>query len=244
MIHNQHPLFQQFEIDFLGHDLRYPVFALGSYTSDMRLWAKTNGSIVITKGLIYCRLDHEALLNEMKSIYSTCQAQWFGEVSNLKNLESLLNKHGYTIVNYAPFFIPSPRFEPYENENLIFYQPDEILQFKGNKDYDQCFCYDEKHPDLLGVSYTIDGEIVAMAGLNQTGAYTVELGINVLPHAQGKGVGALLVRAITTRANQLYPKKVVTYGTQFTHTQSINVAINAGFTHAWTEIMIERMKID
>lgn len=155
----------------------------------------------------------------------------------MKQLERLLQKYNYSISNYAPFFTSS-FIEDYDRTDLTIYEADEIQQFKGNSQFKECYMFDENYPDLLGTAIKNGKEIIAMAGMNQTGKYCLELGVQVLPEYRHQGLATKLITAITVEAQQRYPKMVVTYGTQFTHTQSINVAIKSGFNHQWTEIMI------
>ncbi|WP_083312961.1 GNAT family N-acetyltransferase [Floricoccus penangensis] len=109
-------------------------------------------------------------------------------------------------------------------------------------DFKECFCFDEEYPELLGAAILSNNEIVAMAGINQSGKYTLEIGISVLPEYQGKGYATKLVKSITARAHLEFPEMIVTYDSQFTHNQSINVAIRSGFEQAWSEIFFSKNK--
>ena len=47
---------------------------------------------------------------------------------------------------------------------LIRYDQDAILQFRGDDRFDQVFAFDPDAPDVLGMAAVKDGEILGMAG--------------------------------------------------------------------------------
>lgn len=233
-------ILQQFFIDLAEpKTLEKHLFCTGTPSNDARPWAKNNGTLILYDNRLLCRTDDESLTQKLQETYDDCPAEWFGEISNLKHLECLLNQYDYTMVDYGPFFIPQKN-ESFDSSSYRFYTDDEIHQFQGNEAFEECFMFDPQHPDLLGISLERDGKTIAMVGMNQTGKYCLELGIQVLPEFQHQEIATQLVKAMAYEAQQRYPDKVLTYGTQFTHSQSINVAIKSGFIHSWTEIVLSK----
>lgn len=221
------------------------VFVTCEPHSEMRYWARSDGNIICFQNRVLCRTNNEELTSSLEKQFADSEGEWFGEVSNLNKLKSVLKKQGYEIVNYAPFFIPmrTNGIETRHLKHLEFYKEHEIPQFKGDSRFEESFCYSEDDPDKKGVSYQVDGEIVAMAGANQNGKYVWEIGIEVFDQYRGKGIASLLVSAITNKIIEENNGKIIpTYGTQFSHVQSMNVAIRSGYKIGWTELMMKKVK--
>lgn len=217
-------------------------FVYGKGDQSMRLWARNDGMILIMDGILLCRVDDPLLLAELKKTYQKADAQWFGEVKNLKRLKSILTKYQYEVVNYGPFFTPSNEFDFYKDPSIRLYERDTLEQFKSHPIFTEPLCFDPFDKDVLAMGIEHEGEVVALAGMNHNGKHALELGIEVMDTFQKKGYATRLIKAITSEAMKRYPDKIILYGTQFTHNLSINVAIRAGFKHAWTEIVLQKTK--
>ncbi|HJB24733.1 MAG TPA: GNAT family N-acetyltransferase [Candidatus Jeotgalibaca pullicola] len=216
------------------------LFVTANANNDMRYWTRNNGTIICHEGHIYCRTDKSELTKKLQETYQTTPADWFTEVKNMKKLRAILSELNYEIINASPFLIPCKQSEELiENEHFVYYSEEEIKQFKGDKRFSQSFCFSENDPDKVAIAYVEDGEILAMSGANKNGRHTWEIGIEIIGNHQGKGLATLLVRAITQKIIELGQGEILPiYGTQFTHTKSMNVAIRAGYKLGWTEIMI------
>lgn len=230
----------------LAIDLTQPLtgenqFVCGTGHPSMRFWARNDGMILIMDGTLLCRVDDPLLLNELKETYHDANAQWFGEMKNLKRLKVILSKYDYEIVNYGPFFTPSSEFKIYKDPSIILFEADALKQFKSHPVFTQPLCFDPFDKDILAMGIEHEGEVVALAGMNHNGKHALELGIEVMDTFQKKGYATRLIKAITSEAMKRYSDKLILYGTQFTHNQSINVAIRAGFKHAWTEIVLQKI---
>ncbi|NLY46295.1 MAG: GNAT family N-acetyltransferase [Tissierella sp.] len=210
---------------------------------EMRYWARGEGDRIFVDNRILCRTDNEELTGHLKREFEDVQGEWFGELFYLRKLENLLKNYGYEISNYAPFFNPSRTKEiPKEHEShLTFYYGDEIKQFKEDERFQESFLYGDIDPDKIGVSYQIGDTIVGMAGANYNGKYVWEIGIEVFDGYRGQGLAPVLVSAITNRIVKENNGGIIpTYGTRFTHTKSMNVAIRSGYKIGWTELMIKK----
>lgn len=241
-------LMKQFAIDLNAtlKELNQPghLFKTGYQTNDMRYWARERATMLFYRDRIMCRTDNKELTAALKNAFENSKGEWFGEMKNLRKLEGLLKPFGYRIKNYAPFFIPNKQKErPILDNHLHYYGPREIKRFKYDQRFSESFCYSVEDPDKIGVSYIIDNEIVAMAGANHNGKYIWEIGIEIIGNHHSKGIATTLVKALTQKILQQTEGNIIpTYGTQFTHTKSINVAIRSGYKLGWTEIMLEKFE--
>lgn len=119
----------------------------------------------------------------------------------------------------------------------VWYERDEIAQFAGDGRFSEAFAFCPDAPDMLGVAAVQNGEILAMAGASADSPYLWQLGINVLPHARGRGIGAALIARLKNAV--IARGKLPYYGTAVSHIASQRVALKAGFLPAWAELLGE-----
>ena len=110
-----------------------------------------------------------------------------------------------------------------------------FLDFIRTVNQPECF---QPFPDRIGVAACENGKILGMAGVSEDSRYLWQIGIDVLPEARGKGIGVLLVNLLKNEI--LAEGKVPYYGTAFSHTLSMDIAVRTGFHPAWTELFAER----
>jgi hypothetical protein len=208
-------------------------------TSDSRYPARNEGNLVCQNGRLLCRTTNVALTQELREKYASVKAEWFCEMSNLYALNQILSKYDLEIQSIVPFFIPDGQvIDDIAKENYQFHSEKEIPAFKNDKRIRQSFCYSEDDPDKLGLSYTENGKLLAMGGANHQGKYTWEIGIERIEDGGPKYLASKLVRKLVAKIQTDYPDVLPIYSTQFSHVQSINVAIHAGLKLGWTEIII------
>ena len=73
-----------------------------------------------------------------------------------------------------------------------------------------------------------------MPGATSDSELMWQIGINVMPEAEGSGIGSMLVEIIKNEILDL--GKLPFYGTAMSHISSQKVALNAGFYPAWAEL--------
>lgn len=220
------------------------IFKTAEKNEDHSRYYVREGNIILYKDRILCRTENEELTAKLRETYEKSDGAWFLEIDNLLKLNTILKEYGYEMTRVGPFFIPKENNYPsVSDSHLVFYDKEEILQFKGDDRFEESFAFSEKYPDFAAVSYTIDGEIVAMAGTNYNGKYCSEIGIEVIhPDYHSKGIATLLVKALTHKIFEVTNGEILpTYGTAFSHTKSMNVAIHAGYKVGWSEVRIEKI---
>ena len=123
---------------------------------------------------------------------------------------------------------------------LIRYDLDAILQFRGDDRFDQAFAFDPDAPDVLGMAAVKDDEILGMAGASADSPLFWQIGINVAPHAREMHVGSTLVRLLVQ--DILAQGTIPYYGTSMSHIASQRVAHRAGFAVTWAELITEEVR--
>lgn len=162
-------------------------------------------------------------------------AAWFFDINNLRNIDNKLKEFHHEIADKHQFFLPNPEIIEVKNSTDIkWYEEKEILQFKDDERFDEAFAFNEDSKDILAVAAVDGNTIMGMAGASCDSSMMWQIGINVLPGFEGKGIGTNLV---TLLKNEILKRdKVPFYSTCESHINSLNIAINAGFFPAWTEL--------
>lgn len=165
---------------------------------------------------------------------------WFMEMSTLRRLDARLAMDGLRIATAHPFFLPARPVQPVtEGWEIRWYEGAEIEQFRGDGRFPESYAFNRFAPDELGVSASVNGEIVAMAGASRDSARMRQIGVDVRPDMRGKGLGAMVVSLLR---NEIERRGYLPfYGTSMSHVASQRTALRAGFAPAWTELYAERI---
>lgn len=196
--------------------------------------AVINGKLLVT--------GSEDIVAECRKRYADTAGEWFFDMKRLRELEKLLAPFGFRIAQVHPFYLPEAEIAPpntYDFE-LIHYDRNAILQFRGDNRFDEAFAFDPDAPDVLGIAAVKDGEILGMAGASADSPLFWQIGINVDPHAKGMHVGSTLVRLLAQ--DIITHGAVPYYGTSMSHIASQRIAHRAGFAVAWAELIAEEVR--
>lgn len=169
--------------------------------------------------------------------FSEGSPEWIFEFPNLAKIEKKLNEDGLCIADAHEFYLPLvdfPKAAVPDNIEIKWYDREEILQFKDKAIGKEAYAFNERYPDMLGVSASLDGELVAMAGASRDWQSVWQIGIRVEEKAEGKGIGTLLTSLLKEKLISM--DIVPFYGTAVSHMSSQNVARRAGFYPAWAEL--------
>lgn len=165
--------------------------------------------------------------------------EWWGNFTTLRKLDEKLSEYGRKILDTHIYFLPAE--EPTDvrpRGKVRWFEGEALQQFRGNGDVSHALCFSKTQPDRLAVGAYDGDTLMAMAGVSEDGAYLWQIGIDVLPGNEGKGLGVnlvtLLKQEIIRRGHIPY------YGTAQTHAVSRSVGISAGFLPAWAEIVTQR----
>ncbi|MFD1432321.1 GNAT family N-acetyltransferase [Lacticaseibacillus yichunensis] len=219
------------------------VFITGQANAGARYWARGAGDMVIYQDHLFVRCTNAQLTARLQQAFAQTPGQWFFEWSTLRQLDQLLHSFGWQITNHAPFFLPKgPLAKPTE-PHLRLIERDEIAAFRTDARIHEAFAFDDDDPDLLGMGYFEGNQLKIVAGANQNGRYTWEIGIEVLdPAFARRGLAGMVVRGLAAEMQQRRPDWLVVYGTQFSHMRSMNLAIDQGFRVGWTEPMFSPIR--
>lgn len=202
--------------------------------------AVVNGKLLFT--------GSEEIVAECRKCYADVTGEWFFDVKRLREIDALLAPFHFRIAQAHPFYLPegditfsstpvSPDLPETRDFELVRYDQEGILQFRGEKRFDEAFAFDPDAPDVLGLAAVRDGRILGMAGASADSPLFWQIGINVDPHATGAHIGATLVKLL---AQDIVTHGAIPYyGTSMSHIASQRVAHRAGFVVAWAELIAE-----
>lgn len=183
--------------------------------------------------IISCKRE---LMPFMEEFLKNEMPEWISDFRVLLKVEKELNKFGQTIRDMHAFYLPLsdfPKAEVPGDISITWYGEQEIMQFKDREEFHHALGFNERFPDMLAVSASINGEIVAMAGASRDWEKLWQIGINVLPAGEGRSLGAILTCLLKEKLLDI--GIVPFYGTAVSHFASQNVARKAGFYPAWME---------
>ncbi|KAF1304562.1 hypothetical protein IV487_02305 [Enterococcus saccharolyticus] len=237
-------LHQQFAIDFACSEEVFTkeknFFTTNHATMASRRNAREFGAIVCYNNQLFVRTESEPVTEALHKTFKDTSGAWFLEFESIQNLTDLLAKYQLKIAKIRPFFIPKVIGTPLVDSRFRFLSEQEIPIFKQDKRIVNAFEYLPEEPDKIGYGY-FDPTLKAIAGANTNGAYTWELGIEILSDdLRAKGVATKLIQGITTRIQEMEPTILPIYSTAWSHNRSLNVAIRAGYQMGWSEVVIVR----
>lgn len=192
----------------------------------------------ILLGKAYVMAD-EAMHPWIKEVLCKQPPEWWGAFPTLRKIDSELANYGREILDTHIYFLPSE--EPTDVRprcKVRWFENEELLQFRDNKNISHALCFSQTQPDRLAVA-AYDGEqLMAMAGVSEDGAHLWQIGIDVLQGYEGRGLAANLVTLL--KQEVIRRGHVPYYGTSETHAVSRSVAIASGFLPAWSEIIVKK----
>ncbi len=175
------------------------------------------------------------IIDWVRDKYKDENGAWFMDMECLHELEAGLSKFGCHIGQAHPFYIATEKSEidTKDYEIKIFIGKD-LEQFRGDGRFGETFIFDDAPKDEIGIGAYKDEKIFGMAGATSDSDMMWQIGINVMPEAEGLGIGTMLVTLIK---NEILDRgKLPFYGTSMSHIASQRVALGAGFVPAWSEL--------
>lgn len=196
---------------------------------------------IIYHGENYMCADKK-ILEWCREKYSLYRPEWFCKFENLRELDKKLQEFGYAIKDTHVYGLPDPDAEAYDFEipyELRWYDREDILQMKEGNPFKHALMYIPGCPDVTAVAALDDGEPIAMAGASSDSDTMWQVGIDVLPGYEHKGLAVALVTMMKEKIME--SGRVPFYGTSESHSNSLDVSIRSGFLPSFTEVFCTRL---
>lgn len=159
------------------------------------------------------------------------------EYRNLRQMEEQMIRYGKSLWQTHHMFLPRmERMEILELLPVQWFEQKELHGFYSGKQFPNALCskFEPSRPDMVAVCAYDGTHIVGMAGCSADTPDFWQIGIDVDPAYQGRGIGTYLVRLLK---NEIMNRgKIPFYGTSLSNLRSWNIAMNSGFFPAWVEI--------
>lgn len=180
------------------------------------------------------------IIKWMSTRYAHRSGAWFMDYESLRELDEKIREFGYRIGQAHPFYIAEKKTEV-NTEGFVIqkFVGEEIEQFREDDRLGEAFLFEEVPKDEIGIAAYKDGELLGMAGATSDSDRMWQIGINVMPEAEGMGVGSMLVTLLKNEILDL--GRWPFYGTAMSHIASQKVAMKAGFYPAWAELCCEKI---
>lgn len=215
--------------------------------------------VIVCMGQLFLGAD-EAIYDWACEKFADCEPEWFCRFDNLRMIDQKLGEYGKCIGDTHVYYLPSGDMvraarqtaagrgnaaeasgaNPANPTSLIWYEQEELLQFKENNRFGSALCFSPTQPDVLAVAARRQDspeELSGMAGVSEDGKYLWQIGINVDREYTGRGLAAFLVSELA--AEVIRRGKTPFYGTSESHTVSQTVACKAGFVPAFTTVYVK-----
>ena len=197
---------------------------------------------IIYHGEMYMCADSE-ILDWCREKYSLYKPEWFCKYKNLRELDGKLEEYGYRIKDTHIYCLPDPEFTGYDFDTpykLKWYDKEEILKIKNDNKFKNALAFIPDCPDIISVAALDDEDNpIAMAGASEDSKTLWQIGIDVLPEYEHKGIAVYLVTILKERILEM--GVVPFYGTSESHSNSLNVSIKSGFLPAFTEVFCSKI---
>ena len=192
--------------------------------------------VIVYKGRLFMMCD-ESIYEWALEKYSDMLPEWFCKYDNLRMLDEKLHQFGYEIMDTHVYFMPDPEYEGYDFEcpyRIKELGRREIDRMKEDNPFRHALMYQEGCPDELAIGAFDEDEPIAMAGVSSDGRNLWQIGIDVLPGYEHKGLAVYLTTLMKEAV--LARGKVPFYGTSESHSLSQRVAVRSGFVPGWCEV--------
>lgn len=209
------------EFDYGGN-----IFVVNNPNDKFLFYNKSLVSIIIFGNRIFVRSNDNKLIEELKNEYHSYPGQWFTEFGNIKRLESILNNYKLKIDNFFPLMTFSDRYVKTRNFTFDRIDKKDIMKYKDLSNMP--FAFDDD--DRIGLSFHDGNKLIALCGASAIGKYLWSLGIEKFYFDEKyRGLSSSMARSLALQIIDENSCVSPIYTTQFSHTDSINTAIRAGF---------------
>ncbi len=160
------------------------------------------------------------------------------EFPALKRLDAALSQEGRGLWGTEHFFLPNGPFKKFalpHDFTCRWYDQESIKAFYPNQRFPMALGaeYSPTRPDMIALA-AMDGEKIAgVAGASADTGEMWQVGIDVEPEYQGRGLGKALVSALCWEIES--QGKLPFYGTAVGNLASQAIAVSCGFVPAWIE---------
>lgn len=202
------------------------IFSVNQVDESFMFYDKADFAAICTAGKVFMRSDNPELMEELKKNFKDYPGAWFAEVANIRKLDRILGKYNIEIDNFFPLMSFSDRDVSVKDYEFTRINRDVIYNFRNKTK--MAFAFDDD--DRFGLSYKDGHKLIALAGASVCGKYLWDIGLEKFSFENKyKGLAASILRSLSLiiREENEDISPIVT--TQFSHTQSINTALRAGY---------------
>ena len=171
------------------------------------------------------------------------EPHWLFEFPRMQKLAEILSPYGFALTQTIHHYLPTRDFRPAQAPaglTLQWLEQKDIAAYYPNEAWPNALQSEENsaRPDMLAL-LAMDGDRpAAMAGVSADSPTLWQVGIDVLPEYQSRGLGTLLVEGLAYEVERR--GAVPFYGASLSNLHSQNIAWKCGFRPAWVGVSAKK----
>ncbi|MDU3153904.1 MAG: hypothetical protein E6706_06755 [Anaerococcus hydrogenalis] len=158
---------------------------------------------------------------------------------NIYKIDKIIGKYGQKIVNYGPVFEPNKNFKKIEGafkfEKIDFKNAEKYKKYKFIFDFD-----DPYFNSKFAYAYYDDKKLIGLGSFSKNSKYFWEFSCQKFSkNPKYKKIMAYMLNNMTYEILKNNKEIMPITASQFSHIDSMNLSINAGYSFAFTFISID-----
>lgn len=184
--------------------------------------------------------DDKELLEELKNELGDFPSEWFFEYENIYKIEKIIGKYGQKIVNYGPVFEPNKNFKkiesPFKFEKIDLNNAEKYRKYKFIFDFD-----DPYFNSKFAYAYYDGKKLIGLGSFSKNSKYFREFSCQKFSKdSKYKKLMAIMLNNMTYEILKNHKEIIPITASQFSHIDSMNLSINAGYRLAFTFMSIDK----
>lgn len=184
--------------------------------------------------------DNKEILEKFKNELGDFPSEWFFEYENIYKIDKIIGKYGQKIVNYGPVFEPNKNFKkiegPFKFEKIDLKNSEKYKKYKFVFDFD-----DPYFNSKFAYAYYDDKKLIGLGSFSKNSKYFWEFSCQKFSKdPKYKKIMAYMLNNMTYEILKNNKEIMPITASQFSHIDSMNLSINAGYRLAFTFMSIDR----
>lgn len=189
---------------------------------------------------VLIKSDNKKMLEELKDELEDFPSEWFFEYENIYKIDKIIGKYGQKIVNFGPVFEPNKNFKKIKGS--FKFEKIDLKNAEKYKKYKFIFDFDDPYfNSKFAYAYYDYEKLIALASFSKNSKYLWEFSCQKFSKdPKYKKLMSLMLNNMTYEILKNNKEILPITSSQFSHIDSMNLSINAGYKFAFSFIAIDK----